>query len=127
MTFLVQTLLVLLYGFFIGYERAKDNKVIGVRTTMLIMLGPFLFTHLISTLNMAEVPRMIAGIAGAIGFIGAGIIWKTGDNQVHNLTTAVLVMTLAAIGCITATGLYVESFITTLVVYVILRLPKIQV
>lgn len=129
MTFLklpLQLGFLLLLGLLIGHERAKENKVIGIRTTTLILLGSFAFAYMAPLLNIAEAPRIITGIAGAVGFIGSGIIWK-GEDHIGNLTTSVLILVLAAIGCLLALDFWIEALMFSIITWVILDVyPKKQ-
>ena len=123
MDFLINLLVLLLVGIILGSERQNSHNLIGVRTTSLILLGSFIFTY-ISTKVGGDPSRIIAQVVSGIGFIGAGIIFKDGIKHIHNLTTAVLVWVLAALGCLIALGFHIESLIMTIVIYVILRIYK---
>lgn len=121
---IIQVILVLIIGFIIGYERAKDGKVIGIRTTTLVLLGAYAFALMAPLLNIMEGPRIVTGIAGAVGFIGSGIIWK-GEDKIVNLTTSVLILVLAAIGCLLALNFELVAIILTIVTWIVLKLyPK---
>ena len=56
--------------------------------------------------GIRDTGRVAAQIVSGIGFIGAGIIFKDGIKNVHNLTTAVLVWVLAALGCLISPDKY---------------------
>lgn len=122
MDFLINLLILLLVGYILGSERASHN-LIGIRTVTLILLGSFIFTYISSRVG-GDPARVIAQVVTGTGFIGAGIIFKDGIQNVHNLTTAVLVWVLAALGCLIAAGLQIESLIITIVIYIILRVYK---
>ena len=123
MDFLINLLTLLLVGLVLGSERQSSHNLIGIRTTSLILLGSFIFTY-ISTQIGGDPSRIIAQVVSGIGFIGAGIIFKDGIKHIHNLTTAVLVWVLAALGCLIALGFHLESFIMTVVIYIILKFYK---
>jgi putative Mg2+ transporter-C (MgtC) family protein len=59
--------------------------------------------------------RIIAQIVSGIGFIGAGIIFKNGD-EVHGLTTAATIWASAAIGCLVGSNMFIEAGIGTVAV-----------
>ena len=63
----------------------------------------------------ADNSRVIAQIVSGVGFIGAGIIFKNGD-EVHGLTTAATIWASAAIGALVGTGMYLEAIVGTLAV-----------
>lgn len=88
--FFVNLIILILCGFILGYERQKTNKVIGIRSVILLMLGSFIFTY-ISTRIGGDPSRVAAQIASGVGFIGAGIIWKDKSTNIANLTTAILI------------------------------------
>lgn len=119
MFFLNLTVLILC-GILIGYERQKTNKVIGIRSVILLMLGSFIFTY-ISTRIGGDPSRVAAQIASGVGFIGAGIIWKSASTNISNLTTAILIWILAALGSMISIGLLKESIVITIIIYIILR------
>lgn len=123
MDFLINLLILLLVGIVLGSERQRSHNLIGVRTTSLILVGAFIFTY-ISTRVGGDPSRIIAQVVSGIGFIGAGIIFKDGIKHIHNLTTAVLVWVLAALGCLIALSFHLESLVITIIVYIILRVYK---
>ena len=65
--------------------------------------------------------RVVAQIVTGVGFIGAGIIFKRGDKDILNLTTAILVWTMAAIGVLIGLNLLIEAVVASAVIYVTLR------
>lgn len=70
--FFVNLVILILCGFILGYERQKKtNKVIGIRSVILLMLGSFIFTY-ISTRIGGDPSRVATQIASGVG---AGIIW----------------------------------------------------
>lgn len=120
MDFLIKIIILILCGSLIGFERQESSKVIGIRSVLLLMLGAFIFTHI--SLNIGGDPsRVAAQIASGIGFVGAGIIWKSDSNHISNLTTAILIWTLAALGSLIAIGLLKESIIITIIIYIVLQ------
>lgn len=107
-------------GSLIGFERQESSKVIGIRSVLLLMLGSFVFTHI--SLNIGGDPsRVAAQIASGIGFVGAGIIWKSDSNHISNLTTAILIWTLAALGSLIAINQLKEAIVITIIIYIVLR------
>jgi len=123
MNFLINLVVLLLIGYILGSERASSHNLIGVRTVTLILLGSFIFTY-ISTKIGGDPARIIAQVVTGTGFIGAGIIFKDGIKNIHNLTTAVLVWVLAALGCMISLSMRIESLIITIIIYIVLRIYK---
>ena len=101
-------LLAVLCGGAIGIEREYKRRPAGFRTHILICLGAamvsltseFLFLYMKYYLDIS---RMSAAVASGIGFIGAGTIIVTGQQQVKGLTTAAGLWASACMGlCIGA-------------------------
>lgn len=118
--FLFNLVVLLACGFVLGYERQKTNKVIGIRSVILLMLGSFIFTY-ISTRIGGDPSRVAAQIASGVGFIGAGVIWKSTSTNISNLTTAILIWILAALGSMISIGLLKEAIVITIIIYIVLR------
>ena len=116
-------LILLLVGYILGSERANSHNLIGIRTVTLILLGAFVFTYISSRVG-GDPARIVAQVVTGTGFIGAGIIFKDGIQNVHNLTTAVLVWVLAALGCLISLSMRIESLVITIIIYVVLRIYK---
>lgn len=118
--FFVNLVILILCGFILGYERQKTNKVIGIRSVILLMLGSFIFTY-ISTRIGGDPSRVAAQIVSGVGFIGAGIIWKDKSTNIANLTTAILIWVIAALGSMIAIELFMEAIIITGIIYIVLK------
>ena len=123
MDFLINLLTLLIVGYILGSERANSHNLIGIRTVTLILLGAFVFTYISSRVG-GDPARIVAQVVTGTGFIGAGIIFKDGIKNVHNLTTAVLVWVLAALGCLISLSMRIESLVITIIIYVVLRIYK---
>lgn len=115
-------------GSTIGLERELSGKDPSLRTFALISLGSCLFT-LASIESVAgpdfhgDSARISAQIVTGIGFLGAGVIFKS-RHRVHGLTTAALMWMTAAIGVCVGIGrldIAYSGTITGLVVIVALR------
>ena len=102
---LVRLVLAAVLGGLLGYERQRLGKAAGVRTHMLVSLGAGLYT--LATLDagasIADLTRVIQGVATGIGFVGAGAIVKT-EHTVHGLTTAAGIWLAAAVGMAAGAG-----------------------
>ena len=61
-----------------------------------------------------------------MALLGAGIIFKKGEKDIINLTTAILVWTVAALGVLVGLGLRVEAIVATLVVFLVLWVRRQQ-
>jgi len=120
---LFKIILSTILGLLIGYERESSGKSVGIRTISLICLGSTLFCLMSPNIFHGDNTRIIAQIVSGIGFLGAGIIFKNGD-EVHGLTTAATIWATAAIGALVGTGMYIEGIIGGIFVLVINMLFK---
>lgn len=126
--FFLQILLAALLGALIGFEREYRRKAAGLRTYTLVAVGSALFT-LLSVYGFENVSggfavdpsRIAANIVVGIGFLGAGLIFLTG-NEVRGLTTAAGVWIVAALGMAVALELYNLAIFTALVTLAVLIL-----
>lgn len=88
---LLRTVLAMVFSGILGYEREKKGRPAGFRTYMVVcigseiamMTGIFLSRELGST----DPSRIAAQVISGIGFLGAGTILVTRQNQVKGLTT----------------------------------------
>ena len=55
--------------------------------------------------------RLAAQIVSGIGFLGAGVILRRGNDTISGLTTAALIWGAAGIGIAVGAGYYVEAII----------------
>ena len=116
----------LLLGGLIGLERMVHKHPAGMRTFMLICLGATLATlasiYICQTnpdLHNGDPGRIAAQILTGVGFIGAGLIIRTGDG-VQGITTASCIFVTAVIGIAVGVGMMLTAAIVTAVVLVIL-------
>lgn len=111
-----------LLGGLLGLEREYQNKSAGFRTLALICIGATAFTILSIRLGEGlSHDRIAANIITGIGFIGAGVIFKSGVN-VFGLTTAATIWVTAGIGMAVGAGDYVLATVITGVTLLILSL-----
>ena len=115
---LIRLIIALALGFFIGMERETVGKDAGIRTSMLITAGASIFAMISVVIpylagyadpamrgtSIVQFDRILSNIVVGVGFLGAGIIIKTGEH-VRGLTTAALIWTAAAIGTLVGIGL----------------------
>ena len=114
-----------LAGGFIGLEREVVHKPAGVRTHMLVSLGSALFVLITLGSSPEGADKIIAGIATGIGFLGAGTIFKA-KSDVHGLTTAASIWTVAGVGLAIGMGYYFLTFIAAGLTLIILHLNKLD-
>ena len=112
-------------GGLIGLEREVVHRPAGVRTHMLVCLGAALFVLVTLETLPNETARIIAGIATGIGFLGAGTIFKA-ESEVHGLTTAASIWTVAAVGIAVGLGYYLMMLIAVVLILIILNLNRLE-
>ncbi|MBD1262819.1 MgtC/SapB family protein [Maribacter polysiphoniae] len=120
--FTTRLIVALLAGLAIGFERQWHHKTAGLKTNMLVATGAAIFV-LLSFLMKADestidVSRIIAQVVTGVGFLGAGIIFREGTD-VHGLGSAATIWCSAAIGCIAASGFFMETLICTALIVLI--------
>jgi len=125
---ILRLLLATALGAGIGYQRERSDKPAGLRTQSLIALGSALFTvvSIFGFGNGVDPSRVAAGIVAGMGFIGAGVIFRTSGDWVAGLTTAASIWVVASIGMAAGAGMYLLAFFAALIAAVILMLPKIR-
>ena len=120
-------LMVIAVGGLVGAEREYRSKSAGFRTMILICLGSFLFTTFSTFIGNGTSPdRIASNIVTGIGFLGAGVIFKS-DNRVNGITTAATIWAVAALGMGIATGEYILVLVSTAIVLAaLLLLTRLQ-
>lgn len=121
---IIRLLLATGIGILFGVERKRSKKPVGARTHVLIALAACLIamisaygfadaSHFAAGVNVNSDPaRLVVGILTGIGFIGAGIIFKT-PTGVQGITTAAEIFLLAALGIAVGLGFYFITAIAT--------------
>lgn len=113
----------------IGLERELKRKPVGLKTSVVIATFSCLLTIIsIETAYLAEGSqyegvnitmdplRLAAQIVSGIGFLGAGVILKRGNDSISGLTTAAMIWGAGGIGIAVAAGFYIEAFISVLII-----------
>lgn len=119
--------MVIAVGGLIGAEREYRSKSAGFRTMILICLGSFLFTTFSMYMSDANPDRIASNIVTGIGFLGAGVIFKS-DNRVNGITTAATIWAVAALGMGIGNGAYYLVLASTVIVMAsLLLLTKLEV
>ena len=116
---LLSTAYAMLLGGVVGFERELKDRPAGFRTHMLVAGAAALlvglgdldadhFTALHSDQLLRIDPiRLIEAVVTAVGFLGAGAIFRrTGGNSIAGLTTAASLLMVATIGI--AAGLHAQ-------------------
>jgi putative Mg2+ transporter-C (MgtC) family protein len=115
-------ILSLFFGLMIGVERKGGRWGAGPRTFTLICMGSTLLT-LVSIYGFDErsdPARVAAQIITGIGFIGAGVIWRSRTEIVHGITTAAAIWCSAAVGLSVGVGYFFLAAVATIMTILIL-------
>jgi putative Mg2+ transporter-C (MgtC) family protein len=106
-------------GALLGLERERKNRPAGFRTMILISLGSggFVLAGQMAILdaahsgvagnamNGADISRVLQGLMGGVGFLGAGAVIQN-KKAVRGLTTAAAVWVTACVGAACGMGLF---------------------
>ena len=139
---ILRLVLAVVLGGVIGYNRSRRNKPAGLRTMALISLGSAAFTLIgieaviqlselqngaksltsgvSSSINL-DSSRIIAGIVGGVGFLGAGSIIQS-RGRVQGMTSAASIWVTATIGVSVGLGLYLLATTITFIAFLVLIL-----
>jgi len=124
----LRLLVAVILGGVLGYERERTGAAAGLRTHMLVALGSALFVlvPLQAGTDISDMSRVLQGVIAGIGFLGAGAILKsTDDQQVRGLTTAASIWLTAAVGIAAGMGREATAVVSTLFALIILFVLRI--
>lgn len=118
-TSLTRIILATLLGAALGLDRELKGAPVGIRTFALVAMGSAAYVMLalqlgearnISSANSADPSRIIQGLIGGIGFLGAGaVIGGMSDNKVRGIATGAAIWISGAIGAACGLGFYWEA------------------
>jgi putative Mg2+ transporter-C (MgtC) family protein len=129
-------------GTVIGLEREWRDRAAGLRTHMLVCVGSAVFM-IISAYGFAgwaeavnitgtrgpiamfaDPARISAQVVSGIGFLGAGVIWRSRGGT-HGLTTAATLWVMAAVGMAAGIGWYLLALVSTITVLFVLLVLRL--
>ena len=123
---ILKLLLGTLLGGIIGFERQTHGRAAGFRTQLLVCVscvllmiiseGYYLQSGQTGVMRI-DPTRIAAGAMTGVGFLGAGVILKTGAS-VQGLTTAACVWIVSAIGLAIGAGQYVAGIVGFVITFV---------
>ncbi|PLR79483.1 MgtC/SapB transporter [Bacillus canaveralius] len=118
-------------GLVIGLEREIKRKPVGLKTSLVISIVSCLLTIVSiesaymfpgsDSVNITMDPlRLAAQIVSGIGFLGAGVILRRGNDSISGLTTAAMIWGAAGIGIAVGAGFFLEAIagVTLLIISV---------
>lgn len=120
-------------GFLIGLERGSKRRPAGMRTMMMICLGCAAATiagvQVLATRapdDFGEISRVLQGILGGVGFLGAGVVLHRQEG-VKGLTTAAAVWVASALGIACGLGEYtLAGMLTVAALFVLWALKPLD-
>ncbi len=123
-------------GGVIGFEREVHGRAAGFRTQLIVCVAAVLimivsenyhfYIHNVDASLRIDPARISAGALIGIGFLGSGVIIKSG-YAVRGLTTAASIWIVSAIGLAIGGGLYFEGLFTagiTIIALMVLRIVE---
>lgn len=121
-------LLAALWGGIVGMEREYHGKSAGFRTMIMISIGACFFTIMSKQIGgTVNGDRIASNIVTGIGFLGAGVIFRGGENRVSGITTAATIWAVAAIGMGIGAGHYFAAAVAcVLIIFVLAILPYVE-
>jgi len=109
----------LLLGLMVGYERSYHGRAAGMRTYGLVCMASAGLTIIAGYPNywygghgaaaaLVDPTRVIQGVVTGIGFLGAGVIMRSGFT-ISGLTTAASIWASSVIGIMVGVGFYLAA------------------
>lgn len=98
-------------GGLVGWDREKARRPAGLRTLTLVALGAASFGLMADELvqrhgAQVDPAKLIAGVVGGVGFLGAGTIMQSRGGGVQGVTTAASIWVVAGLGSACGLGFY---------------------
>lgn len=104
----------LVAGGVIGLNRSRGRKGVGIRTMSLVGLGTAAITATFGDAAGADAQsRVVQGVLGGIGFLGAGVILREGLERPRGVTTAASIWLAAVLGCSAGMGAWAVTLTGT--------------
>ena len=102
----IRLVLAAIIGGTLGAEREYRSKSAGFRTLTMICIGATIFTIFSQIVGGPGNPdRIASNIVTGIGFVGAGVIFKSDSfGKVNGITTAAMIWVTAALGMAIGAG-----------------------
>ncbi|WP_417475413.1 MgtC/SapB family protein [Leisingera sp.] len=120
-------------GAIMGLDRELRERRVGMRTYMIVALGSAGFTLITMELSLealqfemgSDPTRIMQGLVGAIGFLGAGAIIQ-GKQSVGGMATAASLWVAGAVGMASGLGYYVHALMLSVIAAGILALSHVM-
>jgi putative Mg2+ transporter-C (MgtC) family protein len=125
LTFALRLAVAFALGTVVGFERQQRQGLTSARTNALVSVGAAQFVMLSYLIGAGDPTRIAAQIVSGIGFLGAGVILRTGMH-IRGLNTAATLWGVAAVGSLAGAGFLLESTVGAafiLLANLVLRVP----
>ena len=122
-SYLMKLVFCLFAGLMIGSERESRGKAAGISTHTFVIAGSMTFTFLSLLMDMSSPARIAAQVVSGIGFLGAGIILKSGEGRIVNLTTAASIWFSSSIGMMIGFDWYICSILAVIFAVLVFKIP----
>ncbi|MBT8456361.1 MAG: MgtC/SapB family protein [Rhodobacteraceae bacterium] len=119
-------------GLLVGIDREIKNKPLGARTYILVAAACAAWAML--TINFAiqsaqsfpdlnaDPTRLIQGLVGAIGFLGAGAIISTSEEgRLRGVASGAAIWGVGAVGVACGLGYFIEALVLSALFFVVLN------
>ncbi len=129
LTFTIRLATAFALGTLVGFERQQRQGLTSARTNALVSLGAAQFVMLSTLIGSGDPTRIAAQVVSGIGFLGAGVILRTGFH-IRGLNTAATLWGVAAVGSLSGAGFLIEACIGAgfiLLANLVLRIPHTNV
>jgi putative Mg2+ transporter-C (MgtC) family protein len=123
---IIRLLLGAVFGGVIGFERHSHGRPAGFRTHLLVCVASVLImmvsidyyrlSPIDNTFIRIDPARIAAGAITGVGFLGAGVIIKSGFT-IQGLTTAACLWIVSAIGLAVGSGLYIQALVSFFITF----------
>ena len=123
---LIRLIMSMVLGASIGFDRSKKGSPAGLKTHSLVCIGSTLVMltseYCFIYYELGDITRLPAQVISGIGFLGAGMILVTGNDQIKGLTSAASIWFSACIGLAIGIGFYSGAIIATILEIIVLKL-----
>lgn len=117
----MRVLLAGLIAMLLGLEREWAAKDAGLRTNVLVAMGSATFT----VLSLEAFPgpgdeaRVAAQVVTGVGFLGAGVVWRSA-RRARGITTAATIWVVAAVGMAAGAGFLALAVVLAVAAWLVL-------
>ena len=113
-------------GALIGLEPELHKNSAGIRTYAAISMGACTFGLVSMHVDAPDPTRIAAQVVSGIGFIGAGIIFKS-EDKISGLTTAATIWATAAVGLAVAFKMLLLPVLSAVLLFGLLALHHLPI